>query len=75
MKRLFSEIPYLEGGHLVLRKLVPSDEEALRELVESPAVYRYLPDFLFEKKYPDAGEVIRRLYTCCSRGRRGLGLR
>ena len=48
-KKLFSEIPYLEDGRIVLRKLEPEDADGLRELVNSPAVYRYLPTFLFEK--------------------------
>lgn len=64
-KKLFSEIPYLEDGRIVLRKLEPEDADGLRELVNSPAVYRYLPTFLFEKKYEDVTEVIRRLYGEC----------
>ena len=34
-------------------------------MVDSEAVYRYLPTFLFERKYTDIHEVIRRLYTEC----------
>ena len=65
-KKLFSEIPYLKGDRIVLKGLVPSDAGALAELTASPNVYRYLPTFLFEKKYGDARLVIDRLYDeCC----------
>ena len=65
MKKLFSEIPYLQSERIVLRKLVDADADALRELVDSPAVYRYLPTFLFEKQYGDIHYVIRHLYDEC----------
>ncbi|MBO7668708.1 MAG: hypothetical protein J6T26_09630 [Firmicutes bacterium] len=44
-RKLFSEIPYLNSGRLVLKGLGPDDAPALRELVDSPGVYRYLPTF------------------------------
>ena len=65
MKKLFSEIPYLESERLVLRALGESDADSLRELVNSPGVYRYLPTFLFEQKYEDIHYVIRHLYDEC----------
>ncbi len=49
-KKLFSEIPRLEGGRLLLRGLTQADASGLRELVDSSRVYQYLPTFLFEKK-------------------------
>lgn len=61
MKELFETPPVLCGKSLVLRPLVPSDEEALRRLTQEAEVYRYLPTFLFEKKYEPA-EAIQRLY-------------
>ena len=64
-KKLFSEIPCLHSGRVILRGLVQSDADGLMELVSSPNVYRYLPTFLFEKKYADVHEVIRRLYDEC----------
>ena len=67
MKKLFSEIPRMNGERVLLRALEPSDGASLSELVKSPRVYRYLPTFLFEKKYPDTGDVIRRLYDECFR--------
>ena len=61
-KKLFSEVPVLRGSTLLLRGLTQADAEGLREQVCSDRVYRYLPTFLFERKYPDVSEVIRRLY-------------
>ena len=62
MKRLFSTIPYLCCGTLELRQLVCDDAGGLRELTGSDEVYRYLPTFLFEKKYDDAETAISRMY-------------
>ena len=62
-KKLFSEIPDLKGGRIELKGLVMADAPALAELTGSRNVYRYLPTFLFEKKYADAKMVIERLYT------------
>ena len=66
-KRLFSEVPYLQGPRVTLRGLEDSDAPGLQALVDSPRVYRYLPTFLFEKQYADVHEVIRRLYGECMR--------
>ena len=64
-KKLFSEIPQLQSGRIVIRPLDASDARSLEKLTGSEAVYRYLPTFLFEKKYPDAATVIDRLYGEC----------
>ena len=64
-KKLFSEIPYLKGKRLTLKRLTRADRSALQELVDSPRVYRYLPTFLFEQKYPDIEYVINHLYDEC----------
>ena len=64
-KELFSEIPHLQGERIELRQLTRADAPALAELTHSPNVYRYLPTFLFEKKYADAECVIDRLYDEC----------
>ena len=64
-KKLFSEIPYLESGRLILKGLTRDDAPALQELVDSPGIYRYLPTFLFEKQYPDVRYVIDHLYDEC----------
>lgn len=64
-KKLFSEIPVLKGERVTLRALTPEDSDGLRELTQSEEVYRYLPAFLFEKKYSDAEYVINHLYDVC----------
>ena len=59
---LFSELPTLTGNGLTLKPLTIGDVPALKELTEDVEVYRYLPTFLFEKRYADAEEVIHRMY-------------
>ena len=49
MTKLFDEIPRLENGRIVLRRLEHADGEGLRELAHSERVYRYLPTFLYER--------------------------
>ena len=39
-KKLFSEIPFLKGTRLTLRRLTRADQSGLQELVDSPRVYR-----------------------------------
>ena len=67
MKKLFSEIPYIETERLTLRKITDQDSEGLDELRHSTNVYRYLPTFLFEQKYEDIHYVIQELYHECFR--------
>ncbi len=62
MKELFRALPCLKGPRIVLERLEDRHAGALAELARSERVYRYLPTFLFEQKYPDAREVIRKLY-------------
>lgn len=62
MHGLFSAPPTLRGERLCLRPLSASDAPGLEKLTRQAAVYRYLPTFLFEKKYAPA-EVIEGLYT------------
>ena len=65
IKKLFPELPVLKGETVTIRPLTPDDADGLRELTGCEEVYRYLPAFLFEKKYDDAEEVISRLYDEC----------
>lgn len=65
MKKLFTEIPYLEGDCVILRAMTPADVPGLRQMTHDDRVYRYLPTFLFEKKYSDIDTVVDRLYTEC----------
>lgn len=61
MKNLFPKPPVLKGMDITLRPLTSHDADGLEKLTRQEAVYRYLPTFLFEKKYP-AKEAIDRLY-------------
>ena len=65
MKKLFSEIPYIQSDRLTLKMLTEEDADALHEFVNSDVVYKYLPTFLFERKYEDINYVIRHLYDEC----------
>ena len=62
MKKLFSEIPYLEGERIVLERVEDKDAQALSEMTRSSLVYRYLPTFLFEQQFDDIHEMIAKLY-------------
>ena len=61
-RKLFASVPYIEGVNIVLDRVVDSDADALRDLIESPQVQRCLPTYLFEKKRDDVHETIRLLY-------------
>ncbi len=61
-KKLFSEIPGIEGERIVLNRVVDTDADALRDMIENPLVQRYEPAFLFEKQRDDVGETIRLMY-------------
>lgn len=63
--KLFDEMPYIEGEHLILREMHPSDAPALDELSHSEAVYRYLPTFLYEQSYDDAATAIEHMREEC----------
>ena len=64
-KLCFSELPVIQGEKTVLKPLTDRDAGPLSRLAADERVYRWLPTFLFERKYADAHEVIRRLYTEC----------
>ena len=61
-KKLFSEVPSIEGERVVLNRVVDTDADALRDLIENPLVQRYLPTYLFEKQFDDVREAISQLY-------------
>ena len=65
MKKLFSEIPRIGSGHIEIKELTENDADALNELVRNDKVYKYLPTFLFERKYEDIHYVIKHLYDEC----------
>ena len=72
MIKLFDEIPRLERGGILLRKLDHKDAPALRELTENGNVYRYLPTFLFEKQYDDMRDMTDALYGKCFASKESL---
>ena len=61
-KKLFSEVPSIEGEHIVLNRVVDTDANALKDLIDNPLVQRYEPAYLFEKQRDDVHETIRLLY-------------
>lgn len=65
MKQLFSEIPALQGERVLLKRITQQDADSLQRLVDDEEVYRYLPTFLYEKKYPEIRYVIDHLYDEC----------
>ena len=62
MKKLFDEIPYLEGDRLVLRRITEQDRDALQEMANSKIVYRYEPTYLLEQQYTDMDKLLHDLY-------------
>ena len=61
-KKLFDEIPFLEGERLILKRITEDDREALREMAHSNSVYRYEPTYLLEQQYDDMDRFLRDLY-------------
>lgn len=61
-KKLFSEIPFLEGAGITLAPLVQADAPGLQDLMDNKLVYRYDPTFLFERQYASASDVIANVY-------------
>ena len=62
MKKLFDEIPYLEGERVILRKLTEDDRETLQEMAHSDTIYRYEPTYLLEQQYTDMDQLLNDLY-------------
>ena len=65
MPRLFEEFPRLESERLLLREWQPSDAPALEAILRDPAVYRYLPTFLYEQSVADTAQMIRGARSAC----------
>lgn len=62
MKKLFDEIPYLEGERIILRKITEEDRETLWEMAHSDNIYRYEPTYLLEQQYTDMDQLLRDMY-------------
>ena len=72
--QFFQSVPTLESERLILRRLTQADADALGSLAHSDVVYRYLPTFLYEQKYPDIRRVMDGLYGECLRDSLILGI-
>ena len=62
---IFERVPYIEGENIILKEITFDDVDALREMTESEAVYKYLPTFLLERQYKDMHTVIEKMYGEC----------
>ena len=62
MKKLFDEIPRLEGERIILRKIEREDADALREMAHSRNIYRYEPTYLLEQQYENMDQLLTDLY-------------
>ena len=62
MKKLFDEVPHLEGERIILKRITHEDVDGLNELAHSEKVYRYEPTFLFERQYEDMHQMIDDAY-------------
>lgn len=65
MIRLFDEIPYLKGDKIILRPMADTDIPALKSMVSDDEVYRFLPTFLYERKYEDKKTMLERMEEEC----------
>ena len=70
--KLFEEYPYLANDRILLRKMTPEDAPALQAFKDNMEVGRFLPTFLYEQKYEDAREVIRRMDEECFRTKEAI---
>lgn len=61
MKKLFDEIPCLEGERIILRHVTENDREALQEMAQSNRIYRYEPTYLLEQQYTDMDQLLQDL--------------
>ena len=74
VKRLADSLKTLESSRIVLRRLNQGDAAALEEMIRDTEVYRYLPAFLYERRYPEISRVIDGLYGECLRESLILGI-
>ena len=62
---LFQYFPRLESDRLLLREWTEEDAPALERIIMDPAVYRYLPTFLYEQSDPDVRGMIANARRRC----------
>ena len=71
-RKVFDDVPRIEGGRVTLRRLTEADIPMLEELVASETVYRYEPTYLFERQYADMRVMLRDLYGACFTAKESL---
>lgn len=62
MTGLFDEIPVMKNERIVIRRITDADADAIAAMTADGLVYRFLPTFLYEKRFTDMHEMIRGLY-------------
>jgi len=70
--KLFEEMPYLENEQIVLKEMTLEDAPALGRIASDRRVYVYLPTFLYEQKYADPAEAIKRMRQECFETRQSV---
>ncbi len=70
--KIFDEIPYIESERIVVKKIEKSDAQGLSALINNDNVYKYLPTFLFEKKYSDIDYVTDKIYDECFKNKESV---
>ena len=61
-KELFTEIPFLEGDDLLIKRIEDKDAPLLEELRNNDKVYALEPTFLYERQFEDIHEAIKGMY-------------
>ncbi len=74
MADLFSDITFIQGKTIVIKRITQDDADALKEMTSSDKVYRYAPTFLFERQFDDMHEMIDKLYSECIKESLILGI-
>ena len=74
MKKLFDEIPRIEGKLITLHRIGEEDAPALKHFTESRILRKYLPTFLLEMQYDDPLDAIHAMYEEAFPKKEGLFL-
>lgn len=49
MTKLFDDFPNIRNDKIIIKKMVESDTEALKEISHNEAIYKFIPPFLYKK--------------------------
>lgn len=61
---IYDRFPYLTDGVIIVKKMIPQDLTALREITDNPNIYRYVPPFLYRKS---PGKLLAAIRNCGGR--------